>query len=78
MKKTFLSEAILPRAFIFGMLPHLVDLYQVYFQIMCMGPKMALSQGSHVYIGLYRGKQLFLSETTGLRATGQKDIYKQY
>ena len=60
-----LSETIRPRALIFGLLHHLVDLYHV-VQIMSLGPKMAPPGGSHVLHRLISGKhdKIFLSETT--------------
>ena len=43
----FLSETKMPRALIFGMKHHLVNLYQV-VQMISLGPKMAPPQGSPV------------------------------
>ena len=44
-EKIFLSETTRPRALVFGMKHHLVDLYQV-----CS--KMATPPGSHALLGL--------------------------
>ena len=43
-EKIFLSETARPRALIFGMKHHLVDLYQV-VQIISLEPKMACPGG---------------------------------
>ena len=69
VKKIFLSETTRPGALMFGMLHHLVDLYQV-----CSNytprVKMAPSRGSNVLHRLTEEKRekIFLSETTGPRA----------
>ena len=59
--KIFLSETTRPRALIFGMYYHLVDLYQL-----CSNYALGAKPGSHMFhIGLYREKHeiIFLSET---------------
>ena len=59
----FLSETTRPRAWIFGMQHHIVDLYQV-FQIMARRKKMGL-EASHVLHRLILGKhKKSSSETT--------------
>ena len=75
MKKAFLSEAILARAFIFVMLPRLVDLYQVFFFKLCAwGQKWPYPRGHMFYIGLYRGKNVNSSclKPQGLEPQGKK------
>ena len=64
-EKIFLSETTRPRALIFGMKHHLVDLYQVCSNY-SPGPKMAYPGGHMLYIGLNREERekIFLSETT--------------
>ena len=47
IEKIFLSETIRPRALIFGMKHHLVDLYQVCSKY-APGDKNGLPRGSHV------------------------------
>ena len=54
-EKTFLSETIKPRALIFGMKHHLVDLYQVSSN-WTPGVKMATPQGSHALLRLIYGE----------------------
>ena len=54
-EKIFLSETTRPRALIFGMLDHLVNLYQV-VQIIALGPKMAQPLGSHGLHWLLKGE----------------------
>ena len=69
MKTIFLSETIRHRALIFGMLHHLVDLYQICSNY-TTGDKHG-TPGRHIlYIGLYREKheKISLSETTRPRA----------
>ena len=63
-KIIFLSETIRPRALIFGMKYHLMDLYQV-VQIIALG-----AMGYMLYIGLNREKheKIFSSETIRPRA----------
>ena len=63
--KIILSETIRPRALIFGMYYHLVDLYQVCSNY-TPGTKNGPTRGNMFYIGLYREKyeKIFLSETT--------------
>ena len=51
-EKIFSSETIRPRALIFCMKHHLVDLYQVFFQIMDLGQKWPCPGGLMFYIGL--------------------------
>ena len=65
----FLSETLRPRALIFGMYHHLVDLYQSCSSYP-LGPIMAPNQGHMFYIGLYRKihENTFLSETIRPRA----------
>ena len=65
-EKIFLSKTTGPRALIFGMWHHLVDLYQV-CSSNTPGPKMAPPWGSKVLHRLIQGKcdKIFLSETTG-------------
>ena len=46
----FLSETTMPRALIFGMKHHLVDLYEVCAN-KSLGPKMVLPQGHMFYRG---------------------------
>ena len=64
--KTFkiLSVTTKPRFLILGMKHHLVDLYQVIFQIMHLGPKMVQPRGHMFNICLYRlnMEKVFLSE----------------
>ena len=69
-EKIFLSETTRPRALIFGMKYHLVDLYQVCSNY-SPGFKNGPAPGGHMlYIGLYREQheKIFLSETTRPRA----------
>ena len=70
IEKLFLSETTMPRALIFGMKHHLVNLCQVCTNFIS-GAKNYPTPGGHMfYIGLYREKHgtLFLSEIIRLRA----------
>ena len=62
--KIFFSETARPRALIFGIYHHQVDLYQV-CQIITLGKKWPRHWGHMFYIGLYRETHgnIFLSET---------------
>ena len=64
-EKIFLSDTTRPRALLFGMKHHLVNLYQV-----CSNYSPGAKNGHMHYIDLYRGKheKIFLSETTRPRA----------
>ena len=63
--KVFWSETTRPRALIFGMKHHLVDLYRVCPNY-TPGAKNGPTRGHMFCIGLYREKyeKIFLSETT--------------
>ena len=68
-EKILLFETTMPRALIFGMKHHLVNLYKVcsnYIPWAKNGPP----RGHMFYIDLYRGKyeKIFLSESIWLRA----------
>ena len=69
MKKIFLSETTRPRALIFGIKHHLVDLYLVCSNY-TPGAKWPHPWGHMLYIGLNREKheKIFLSETIRPRA----------
>ena len=68
MKKIFLSETLSPRALIFGMQHHLVDLYQVCSNY-APGEDHGPPRGHIFYKGLDgENKKFFLSETTRPRA----------
>ena len=60
-----LSETASPRALIFGLKHHLVNLYQVCSNYI-PGTENGLPWGHMFYIGLYREKheKIFMSETT--------------
>ena len=67
-EKIFFSETTRPRAMIFGMLHHLVDLYQVCSNY-ATGVKKWASLGITFYIDLYReNMKNFLSEATNTTA----------
>ena len=67
-EQIFLSETSRPRALVFGMLHHLLDLYQVYSNY-APEAKNGPPRGHMFYIGLYREKhgKIFSSETSSPR-----------
>ena len=79
-EKIFLSETVRPRALIFGMNHHLVDLFTKFIQIMPLGPKLPRTGDHMFYIGSYKEKheKIFLSETISSRGARDSKIGKKW